>query len=229
MVWKRLAEVSLSPPNGITAASPCVALALQWRMGMNTRSQLEACIEKVLLGVPYRDQQLWNHPDGKMIFRTRAAVDLAICLDLTGAALEEELRARMISDLDRLCWEFHRGGGLGFNPKIRSNWTANIASAAGFLGLILDHQQNSQQRQGIVENSIEKLHAWFDEALGENAWCSEGFNYLRYPLCTSGFAFLTALRAKGKRLHPKVGDIAKLYLRLLSPQGELHPCCPSWD
>lgn len=203
--------------DGLTVGTLAAGHALQYVLTGDAEhaGRSRAMVERALAGVAYRDSPpLWNARDFKMIFRTRAAVDVALAYDLCFDAWPADFRERVASELAARAREFARGGGGGFNNRPYSNWMVNTKAAGGFLALAVRGDPGAGADLDHVHASARKaFFASVADAYGPGGWCCEGFNYLRYPLTTSGFAYLHALRLSEGRCVVK-GTPAEHFARL---------------
>jgi len=190
-------------PDGITIGSHAAGHALRHLLTAD-RSEAEraaARVAEAIAGVPYADSPpLWDAHDFKMIYRTKAAVDVALAYDLCADVWPTGTRRAIARALETRAREFLRGGGRGFNDKPASNWMGNTRAAAGFLALAIEGDPGAGSDLGLV---AEEAQAGFQDylraAFGNRGWCREGFNYLRYPMATTGFPFLQALSLQQNR------------------------------
>ncbi|MCC5831339.1 MAG: hypothetical protein JJU36_18015 [Phycisphaeraceae bacterium] len=160
-----------------------------------------AIVERAMAGVPHNQTPpLWNASNFKMIYRTKAAVDVALAYDLCYDAWPEDFRQKVAGELARLAAEFLRGGGEGFNRQPSSNWVGNTKAAGGFLALAVRGDPGVDEQINAVANRARReFFGWVSQAFGTRGWPQEGFNYLRYPMTTSGFQYLQALTLSERR------------------------------
>lgn len=184
-------------PDGITIGSHAAGHALRHVLDLDAAEaqRSRAFVQRAMDGVAVHDSPpLWAAVDFKMIFRTKAAVDVALAYDLCRQAWPEDFRLKVALELQALARQFLKGGGAGFNDKPNSNWIGNTKAAAGFLAMAIagDPGVDPDMPQ-LADRARHDFFAYLDAAYGDRGWCCEGFNYLRYPMTTSGFQFLQAL------------------------------------
>lgn len=201
-IVRRLKALLEEEADGITVGSHAAGWALRYVLEEDKghAAQARQWVEKAMAGVAFGDSPpLWKS-DYKMIFRTKAAVDVALAYDLCGEAWDAAFRRQVAGELDRLAREFTRGGGKGFNNKPTSNWVGNTKAAGGFLALAVAGDEGAgEDLPAVAATAKAGFFEYLQNAYGDAGWCAEGFNYMRYPLTTSGFQFLQALtRAEGR-------------------------------
>lgn len=207
-------------PDGITIGSYAAGHALRFAL---TGDQAHAdssrrIVEKTIAGVPYRNSPpLWA-ADYRMIFRTKAAVDVALAYDLCYQAWPEDFRRHVAAELEKRAREFVRGGGQEFNNRPRSNWVGNTKAAGGFLALAINGDPGTTGNlDRLVADARRGFFDYLQNAYGDRGWCAEGVNYMRYPMTTSGFQFLQALTmAEGRDV------VAGTPAELLAPMYMAH-------
>ncbi|MFP4106633.1 MAG: hypothetical protein ACLFVU_11160 [Phycisphaerae bacterium] len=231
-VLERLETAMEVEPDGISIGSFSAGHALKYTVSAEKAYADEArkVVERTMAGVRIFDSPpLWNAADFKMIYRTKAAVDVAIAYDLCYQAWDGEFRRKVAGELDKMARQFLKGGGKGLNRTPYSNWVGNTKAAAGFLALaVVGDEGATVAMPGTLVRAEKDFAAFLKSAYGPSGWCCEGFNYLRYPMTTSGYPFIHALsRAKGE---PAFADtpaarFPSLYATLLVP-GPEYPSVP---
>jgi len=146
---------------------------------------------------------LWNS-SYKEIYRAPNVVGIALAYDMCYNVWEHKFRRKVAEELAEKGAAIIDGGGKGYNDKAWSNWQGTTKGAGGMAMLAIE---NDGMKNINVPVYLQKVLDGFKahlEWLSPRGWTPEGFNYLRYELCSGVLPFLQAwLHVKGESLFPE--------------------------
>lgn len=152
---------------------------------------------------------LWNS-DYKEIYRAPNLIGIALAYDMCYNAWDKQFCKKVAAELAEKGAAVIDGGGKGYNDKAWSNWQGTTKGAGGLAMLAIekDGVQNIDV-PGYLQKASDGMNAHL-QWLSTKGWTPEGFNYLRYELCSGVLPFLQVWEhVKGEKIF---ADKAKWFL-----------------
>jgi len=146
---------------------------------------------------------LWNS-DYKEIYRAPNVVGIALAYDMCYNTWDKKFREKVAAELAEKGAAIINGGGKGYNDKAWSNWQGTTKGAGGMAMLAIENDGLKNIDVPVyLQKALDGFKAHL-EWLSPRGWTPEGFNYLRYELCSGVLPFLQAWQhVKGESLLPE--------------------------
>lgn len=173
--------------------------------------------EKVLRDeIPYISTQeefidkpmpLWNS-NFKAIYRAQPILSIALAYDICFNFWPDDFRTKVAMELEDKLKKLLNGGGVGWNENPWSNWHGITKGAGGVAALaILGDKGISNDIDAYIDKARKELLLHLSY-LGDKGWTPEGFDYLRFELCSGVLPFVQCYKqVKGIDLSDSASNI----------------------